>query len=357
MTPVSSPTNNTTPIFVFSSNESGQIAYGGSCTSSASSAVSGVNSITFNSLSDGTYSNCTITVTDSSGNTATINVNTFNLDTTGPGLTLVTPVSSPTNNTTPVFVFSSNESGQITYGGSCTSSASSAVSGNNSITFNTLSEGYYNNCTINVTDAIGNISNTLVVYPFSVGAIILFNQTANFHINDYTPTKSKGDFASSNVCHISAQSLGLTDYTIGFFASVSSNLKLFVTGENTSLPVVSFNNSLISNTWDELWDGAIDMSLRSAGVVSSNNYWSGTLGDGSKVTPINYNSAGNCNNFTSSSGWDGGAIGSSNATSQISGASGFGSLLAESLRPSWVAEYPDVGCSDEYEIVCVAKPN
>ena len=53
------------------------------------------------------------------------------------------------------------------------------------------------------------------------------------------------DFASSNVCHVSAQSLGLTDYTIGFFASVSSNLNLFVTGGNTSLPVVSFNNSLV----------------------------------------------------------------------------------------------------------------
>ena len=58
----------------------------------------------------------------------------------------------------------------------------------------------------------------------------------------------------------------------------------------------------------------------------------------------------------------GGAAGSSTATSGISGQSGWGytgnnSRLAEPLRPSWIGEYPDLGCSDEYEIVCVAKPN
>ena len=44
-------------------------------------------------------------------------------DDQAPILAEVTPVSSTTNVTTPIFVFSSNESGQINYGGSCTSSA------------------------------------------------------------------------------------------------------------------------------------------------------------------------------------------------------------------------------------------
>jgi hypothetical protein len=266
------------------------------------------------------------------------------------------------NDTTPSYTFSSNEAGTISYGGSCSSSTTSATTDNNTITFNTLSAGTYSNCTINVTDAVGNISDTLTINSFSVGAIILFNQTANYHINGTTPTKSKGNFASSNVCNSSAQSLGIENSTVGFFASISSDLKLFVTGGTTSRQVVSINNSTISDSWDELWDGAIEASLKNAGVVSSNYYWSGTLGDGTKVTPINNNSAGNCNNFTSNVGSVGGAMGLSSATSQTSGQGGFGytgnnSLLAESLRPAWIVEYPDVGCSDEYEIVCVAKPN
>lgn len=138
---------------------------------------------------------------------------------------------------------------------------------------------------------------------------------------------------------------------------VTTDLKLFVTGGTTSRQVVSINNSTISNSWNELWDGAIDMSLKNAGVVSSSLWWSGSKGDGTKVTAINNNSAGNC--YGSSGG---GAAGSSTATSGISTASGWGytsngSRLAEPLRPSWIGKYPDLGCGDELEIVCVAKPN
>jgi len=279
------------------------------------------------------------------------------VDTTAPTSSQVTAVTNPTNDTTPSYVFSSNKAGTISYGGSCSSSTTSASSGNNSITFNTLSAGTYSNCTINVTDAAGNISDTLTINSFRVGAIILFNQTANYHLNGSTPTKTKGNnLDSQNTCSSSATSLGLTDSTIGVFATVSSDLKLFVTGGNTSLPVISFNNSTISNSWDELWDGAIDMSLKNAGVVSSSLWWSGTKGDGTKVTAINNNSAGNCY------GSGGGAAGSSTATSEISTASGWGytgnnSRLAEHLRPSWIGKYPDLGCGDELEIVCVAKPN
>jgi hypothetical protein len=268
------------------------------------------------------------------------------------------------NDTTPSYAFSSNEAGNISYGGSCSSSTTSAITDNNTITFNTLSAGTYSNCTINVTDAASNTSDTLTINSFSVGAIILFNQTANYHINGTTPTKSSGNFAAgiNTVCSSSAQSLGITNSTVGVFATVSSDIKLYVTGGTTSRPVVSLNNSLISDSWDELWDGAIDISLRSAGVVSSTNWWSGTKGDGTKVTPINNNGAGNCTNFTSSSGSVGGAAGNSGATSGISTASGWGytgngSRLAEPLRPSWIGQYPDVGCNDEFEIVCVAKPN
>ena len=68
----------------------------------------------------------------------------------------VTAVSTPTIDTTPNYTFSSTKAGAITYGGSCSSSTTVAVAGNNTITLNTLSDGTYSDCTITVTDNAGN---------------------------------------------------------------------------------------------------------------------------------------------------------------------------------------------------------
>ena len=68
VTAVTTPTIDTTPNYTFSSSKVGTITYGGSCSSSTTIAIAGNNTITLNTLSDGTYSNCTITVTDNSGN-------------------------------------------------------------------------------------------------------------------------------------------------------------------------------------------------------------------------------------------------------------------------------------------------
>jgi len=63
----------------------------------------------------------------------------------------VTPVITPTIDTTPNYTFSSSKAGKITYGGSCSSSTNMAVAGNNTITLNALASGTYENCTITVT--------------------------------------------------------------------------------------------------------------------------------------------------------------------------------------------------------------
>jgi len=68
VTAVPSLTTDNTPNYTFSSNIAGTIKYGGSCSSSTTIAISGNNTITFNALADGTYDNCSITVTDKSGN-------------------------------------------------------------------------------------------------------------------------------------------------------------------------------------------------------------------------------------------------------------------------------------------------
>jgi len=89
-------------------------------------------------------------------------------DTTAPSIEQVTAIASPTSDSTPNYTFASTKAGTITYGGSCSSGITSAVSGNNTITLNALSDGTYSNCTIKVTDSDGNVSNTLTIPTFIV---------------------------------------------------------------------------------------------------------------------------------------------------------------------------------------------
>lgn len=57
-----------TPEYTFSTDKAGEITYGGSCSSATTIATVGDNTITFDALADGTYSDCTITVTDAASN-------------------------------------------------------------------------------------------------------------------------------------------------------------------------------------------------------------------------------------------------------------------------------------------------
>jgi len=95
VTAVATPTNDKTPDYTFSSDEAGTITYGGSCSSSTTSATTDNNTIIFNALAAGTYSNCTITVTDSAGNASSpLSVNTFVVDITAPTVFATTPTDN-----------------------------------------------------------------------------------------------------------------------------------------------------------------------------------------------------------------------------------------------------------------------
>ncbi len=85
-------------------------------------------------------------------------------------LTEVTPVPALTKDNTPDYTFNSDEAGTITYAGSCSSSTTAAVAGDNAITFDVLADGTYSDCTIIVTDAAGNPSSPLAVSSFTVDA-------------------------------------------------------------------------------------------------------------------------------------------------------------------------------------------
>jgi len=102
---------------------------------------------------------------------------TTTTDTTAPTIAEVSAVTTPTNDTTPDYTFSSTEAGTITYGGSCSSGTTSATSGNNAITFISLSDGSFSDCTIKVTDSAGNESNTLAITSFTVATVSEITQT------------------------------------------------------------------------------------------------------------------------------------------------------------------------------------
>lgn len=91
---------------------------------------------------------------------------------TFPVLTEVSPVSTPSSDDTPSYTFNAltDTPNTITYGGPCSSLTNTAVSGNNTITFETLPDGVYNTCTITVTDSFGD-SNVLTITPFTIDAV------------------------------------------------------------------------------------------------------------------------------------------------------------------------------------------
>ncbi len=112
---------------------------------------------------------------DTSGNSfaGILDETTWNfttIDATGPVISETTPVTASGTDTTPDYTFTTDEAGDITYGGSCTSLTNTAVIGANTISFEILALGIYADCTIIVTDASNNDSNILAVTAFTITA-------------------------------------------------------------------------------------------------------------------------------------------------------------------------------------------
>lgn len=128
-------------------------------------------------------------------------------DTTGPTIAQVTAVATPTSDTTPNYTFSSTEPGTITYGGDCTSSTTTAVSGNNTITFAALSQGTHSNCTIIINDAFSNSSNTLNVTSFTV-------DTSAPSVTAFTIPETSNSLTVTISSFTATDTVGVTGYLI-----------------------------------------------------------------------------------------------------------------------------------------------
>ncbi len=263
VTAISDPGNDTSPNYTFSSTEIGTIAYGGSCSAGITSTVSGSNTITLNALSEGTYSDCTITVTDTFGNISeTLTLTTFEIDTTSPTVSEVTSVTNPTNDTTPNVTFSSNESGTASYGGSCSSSTTSVTSGNNTValkgssTSNLTDNTTYTDCTVTITDEAGNVSSSITLTEFTVDttASTLAEVTAvTTPTNDTTPDYS---FSSSQTG------------TITYGGSCSSDNSSAVASDNNTITLIgSSSSTLAEGTYN---DCTITVTDNASNAVSLN---------------------------------------------------------------------------------------
>ena len=151
-------------------------------------------------------------------------------DTTAPVIAEVTAVTTPTNDSTPDYTFSSSEAGTITYGGSCSSSTTSAISGNNTITLVSLSTATYSDCTITVTDTAGNVSSTLTLSSFSV-IEQMGGSIQGMALN-----------LTSKVTTYAGSSSGSTDAT---GTSASFYYPMGITTDGTNLYVAEYNNHRI----------------------------------------------------------------------------------------------------------------
>ena len=160
------------------------------CTFSVSGATTGTCNYTVqagDTSSDLTASSVSGTIADAAGNAMSNFTPTTNLadnealiiDTTAPVISEVTAVTTPTSDASPDYTFTTSEAGIISYGGSCTSVTTSASSGSNTITLDTLSDGTYSDCTITVSDAPGNTSNTLTLTSFTVSTVVASNSSGS----------------------------------------------------------------------------------------------------------------------------------------------------------------------------------
>ena len=158
---------------------------------------------------------------------------TTSTDTTAPTIAEVTAVTTPTTDTTPEYTFSSDEAGTITYGGSCSSSTTSVISGNNTITLVSLSTGTYSNCTITVTDAAGNVSSTLTLSSFTVAE------------SEQMGGAMQGGQLSLSTVVTTVAGTGSSGSSNGTGTSASFNLPGGITTDGTNLYVADYYNHLI----------------------------------------------------------------------------------------------------------------
>lgn len=218
------------------------------------------------------------------------------IDTTPPVITEVIAISTPTNNTTPSYSFSTTEWWTITYGGWCSSITTNALSGDNIITFNPLTWDalatgtLYDLCTISISDIAGNVSIPLVISPFVIDTVIP-TATVSYNITGWinqdviatltwvsewiTILNNSGNsqftFIENGSFEFIFQDLaGNTWSVIATVDNIDKTPPVITVNEANPLTVYKWSaysdlwakrSDNISGTWDLIWSWTVDTSI------------------------------------------------------------------------------------------------
>lgn len=133
--------------------------------------------------SSGSYPTLTTSSWNGASNngTFTFTTNHFTEFQFNPVLAEVTAITTPTSSTSPLYTFSSNATGTISFVNGCSAitATSSAIRGNNTVAVGPLTEGVYSTCKVKVTDQ-GGASSTLAMTAFTIDTTAPVNQNTVF---------------------------------------------------------------------------------------------------------------------------------------------------------------------------------
>ncbi len=145
----------------------------------------------------------------------------------------------------------------------------------NTIIFNALSDGTHSNCTIRVTDSSGNVSNQLVVSPFTVGAAVVTPVVSSVTTTT-TSVTSQLQALQAELAQLQAQTSGSTGttatslYNFTTFLGVGST-GAAVTALQKQLTTDGFYSDPTTGTYGSLTEAAVK-KFQSAHGISPKGY-------------------------------------------------------------------------------------
>ena len=150
-------------------SETGSLVYSGNCSSDIQHVNQGKSEVSISFSGDGQYSDCELTLRDSSGNISEpLPLGTVRIDATLPVLAEIKPVPEKIHIDRPSYSFKTSKSGTLSFRGKCRGNVDKAVAGINHIALLTAEPGAYDDCTMTLTDSSNNRSQPLKISPFVV---------------------------------------------------------------------------------------------------------------------------------------------------------------------------------------------
>ena len=150
-------------------SEEGNLVFSGNCSGDLQHMKKGKSEVTVSFPGDGQYSDCELTLSDTSGNISDpLPLGTVRIDATPPVLAEIKPVPEKIHTDRPSYSFKTSKSGTLNFSGKCKGNVDKAVAGINHIALLTTEPGTYDDCTMTLTDTSNNRSQPLKISSFVV---------------------------------------------------------------------------------------------------------------------------------------------------------------------------------------------